>query len=105
MPAAMDAYGVAAALSLRGEVARARALVAAVDAHLDRIGGVPEGPQERAREDVISAAAERLSASHVEAACVAGSGLPLEQAVAEALSPSREAPISDGNEVERSGNG
>jgi hypothetical protein len=105
MPAAMDAYGVAAALSLRGEVARARALVAAVDAYLDRIGGVPEGPQASAREDVISTAADRLSASAVEAACVTGSGLPLEKAVPEALPPSSQPPIADGTEAERSGGG
>ena len=105
MPAAMDAYGVAAALSLRGEVGRARALVAAVDAYLDRIGGVPEGPQASAREDVISTAADRLSASVVEAARVTGSGLPLEKAVAEALSPSSQPPIADGTQAERSGGG
>ena len=85
MAAAMDAYGVAAALSLRDQVVRARVLVAAVDAHLDRIGGIPEGPQARAREDVISRADTRLSPSEVEAACVTGSGLPLEEAVADAL--------------------
>jgi hypothetical protein len=94
MPAAMDAYGVAAALSLRGELARAQALVAAVDTHLNKIGGVPEGPQVKAREDVISAAAEQLSPSEVEEACAAGSRLPLERAVTEALSPCRQGQCS-----------
>ena len=87
MAAAMDAYGVAAALSLRGQVVRARVLVAAVDTHLDRIGGIPEGPQASAREDAISTADSRLSPSAVEAARVTGASLPFEKAVTEALSP------------------
>lgn len=83
---ALDAYGIAAALSARGEVGRARILVAAVDAHLARIGAVPEPYAASAREDVISAAADRLAPSAVEAACATGSALPFDQAITEALS-------------------
>jgi predicted ATPase len=87
MAAAMDAYGVAAAIALRGEVARARALVAAVDAHLDRIGGVPEGFQMSARESVLNDALTTLSPSELEAATTTGSALPFEEAITEALNP------------------
>jgi predicted ATPase/class 3 adenylate cyclase len=83
---ALDAYGIAAALSARGEVERARILVAALDAHLARIGAVPEPYAARAREDVISAAADRLAPSAVEAACTTGAALPFGQAITEALS-------------------
>jgi predicted ATPase len=87
MTAAIDAYGIAAALSARGEIERARILVAAVDAHFARIGAVPEVVPASAREAVVSAAADRLSASDVEAACATGAALPFEEAVAEALIP------------------
>lgn len=87
MSAAIDAYGVAAALSVRGEVRRARVLVAAMDAHFARVGAVPEPPAANARKDVIFTAASRLSPSDVEAACATGLDLPFEEAIARALSP------------------
>jgi tetratricopeptide (TPR) repeat protein len=89
MAAVNDAYGVAAALALRGEVTSARALVAAVDAHLERIGGVPEGAfHASARESVLGEALTTLSPSELEAAVATGSARPWEEAVAEALSES-----------------
>jgi predicted ATPase len=86
MAAAIDAYGLAAALSARGEVEGARVLVAALDAHFGRAGAVPEPLPTAARESVISTAADRLSAADVEAACAKGSAISFEEALAEALS-------------------
>ena len=86
MSAAIDAYGIAAALSAGGAIERARILVAAIDAHFARVGAVPEPLPAKAREDVITAAADRLPPSAVEAACRTGSALAFEEAVAEALS-------------------